>query len=69
MKDFTELYDILGGLYKSMGFATIITIVSCYFGYVTKGGAEGVGRSTTTAVVVSSVLVLIVDYFLTAIIY
>ncbi|WP_457623071.1 MlaE family ABC transporter permease [Persephonella sp.] len=69
MKDFTELYDVLGGLYKSMGFATIITIVSCYFGYITKGGAEGVGRSTTTAVVVSSVLILIVDYFLTAIIY
>ncbi len=69
MKDLTDLYDILGGLYKSVGFAIVITTVSCYFGYITKGGAEGVGKSTTTAVVVSSVLVLILDYFLTALIY
>ncbi len=69
MKDLTELYDIIGGLYKSIGFAVVITTVSCYFGYITKGGAEGVGKSTTTAVVISSVLVLILDYFLTALIY
>ncbi|RMD47017.1 MAG: ABC transporter permease [Aquificota bacterium] len=69
MKDLTELYDILGGIYKSIVFGVLITIISCYFGYVAKGGAEGVGRATTTAVVVSSVLVLIVDYFLTALIY
>ena len=69
MKDLTELYDILGGIYKSIGFAIVIVTVACYFGYITKGGAEGVGRSTTTAVVVASVLVLILDYFLTALIY
>ncbi|HIE59785.1 MAG TPA: ABC transporter permease [Persephonella sp.] len=69
MKDFTELYDILGGLYKSAVFAVIITTISTYFGYVAKGGAEGVGKATTTAVVVSSVLILILDYFLTALIY
>ncbi len=69
MKDLTELKDIFGGLYKSAFFAMTITIIACYFGYVTKGGAEGVGRSTTTAVVVASVVVLILDYFLTALIY
>ncbi|RUM47586.1 MAG: ABC transporter permease [Hydrogenothermus sp.] len=69
MKDFTELYDILGGLYKSAIFAVVITMISTYFGYIAKGGAEGVGKATTTAVVVSSVLVLILDYFLTALIY
>ncbi len=69
MKDFTELYDILGGLYKSAVFAVVITMISTYFGYIAKGGAEGVGKATTTAVVVSSVLILILDYFLTALIY
>lgn len=69
MKDLTELHDIFGGLYKSAAFALVVTMVACYFGYITKGGAEGVGRSTTTAVVVASVLVLILDYFLTALIY
>ncbi|NPA16334.1 MlaE family ABC transporter permease [Persephonella sp.] len=69
MKDLTELHDIFGGLYKSAAFAVVITIVACYFGYITKGGAEGVGKSTTTAVVVASVLILILDYFLTALIY
>ncbi len=69
MKDFTELYDIVGGLYKSAVFSVLIVMISCYFGYVAKGGAEGVGKATTTAVVVSSVLTLIVDYFLTELIF
>ncbi|NPA13435.1 MAG: ABC transporter permease [Aquificae bacterium] len=69
MKELTELHDIFGGLYKSAVFAVVITVVACYFGYITKGGAEGVGKSTTTAVVVASVLILILDYFLTALIY
>ncbi len=69
MKDFTELYDIVGGLYKSAVFSILIVMISCYFGYIAKGGAEGVGKATTTAVVVSSVLILIVDYFLTELIF
>ncbi len=69
LKDFTELKDIFGGLYKSAVFGAILTIITSYFGYITKGGAEGVGRSTTIAVVVASVLILILDYFLTALIY
>lgn len=69
MKDLVELYDFLGGLYKATFFGFIITAVSCYFGFYTKGGTEGVGRATTNSVVASSMLVLISDYFLTAIIF
>ncbi len=69
MKDIVELYDFLGGLYKATVFGFLIAAVSCYFGFNTKGGALGVGRATTTAVVTASMLVLIVDYFLSALIY
>lgn len=57
--------DIHGGLIKAAFFGVFIALISCYKGYVTEGGAEGVGRATTSAVVVSSVTVLVVDYFLT----
>lgn len=69
MKDLIELHDFLGGLYKATFFGFIITAVSCYFGFYTRGGTEGVGRATTNSVVASSMLVLISDYFLTAIIF
>jgi phospholipid/cholesterol/gamma-HCH transport system permease protein len=69
MKDLTELHDFLGGLYKATFFGFIITAISCYFGFYTRGGTEGVGRATTNSVVASSMLVLISDYFLTAIIF
>lgn len=69
MKDLTELYDFIGGLYKALFFGFVISAVSCYFGFYTSGGTEGVGRATTNSVVVSSMLILISDYFLTAIIF
>ncbi len=69
MKDLVELYDFLGGLYKAVFFGFVLTAVSCYFGYYTKGGTEGVGRATTNSVVTSSMLILISDYFLTALIW
>jgi phospholipid/cholesterol/gamma-HCH transport system permease protein len=69
MKDIVELYDFIGGLYKATVFGFLIAAVSCYFGFATKGGAEGVGRATTASVVTSAMLVLIVDYFLSAIIF
>ncbi len=69
MVDLVELYDIIGGLYKAFVFGFLIGAVSCYFGFYTKGGTEGVGRATTSSVVTSSMLVLITDYFLTAIIW
>ncbi|HIC97040.1 MAG TPA: MlaE family lipid ABC transporter permease subunit [Aquificaceae bacterium] len=69
MIDLVELYDIVGGLYKAFVFGFIIASVSCYFGFYTRGGTEGVGRATTNSVVTSSMLILITDYFLTAIIF
>ncbi len=58
--------DILQGLVKALVFGVIISIISCYFGYNANGGAEGVGRATTIAVVTSSVLILTSTYFITA---
>ncbi len=55
------------GVTKSFFFAAIIVVVSCYKGFTCEGGAEGVGKATTSAVVMSMVLVLVVDYFLSAI--
>ena len=69
MRDIVELHDFLGGLYKATVFGFLIAVVSCYFGFATKGGTEGVGKATTTSVVTSSMLVLIVDYFLSALIF
>jgi len=53
---FLEAYDLAGGLLKTMVFGIIITITSCSVGLATEGGAAGVGRSTTTAVVWSIIL-------------
>lgn len=58
--------DILGGLLKAVLFGAIIAIVACRQGFATTNGAEGVGRATTNAVVISFMLILISDYFMTA---
>lgn len=63
---FVELNDIYNGLVKAAVFGIILSIVSCYKGFYTKGGAEGVGKATTEAVVVSSVTILVTDYILTS---
>jgi len=68
-----EVFDNLGnkqffhGLIKTFVFAFFISFICCYRGLSTKGGAEGVGKSTTSAVVISMTAVLVVDYFVTAI--
>jgi phospholipid/cholesterol/gamma-HCH transport system permease protein len=54
--------DILQGLVKPIFFGTIIATVGCYFGMTTRGGTQGVGRSTTQAVVVASVLIIAIDF-------
>jgi phospholipid/cholesterol/gamma-HCH transport system permease protein len=58
--------DVWVGMVKAMAFGLIISAMGCYFGYTTKGGAEGVGKSTTNAVVMSSILILIFNYVITA---
>ena len=59
--------DFIQGIVKPFVFGGIIAISACYFGMNTTGGTEGVGQSTTRTVVLSSILILIVDYFLTQI--
>ena len=56
--------DIIGGVIKPLVFGLIIGSVSCYKGLSTTGGTAGVGRSTTSAVVLSSIVVIIFDFFL-----
>ncbi len=67
--EFLVLNDIYSGLFKSMVFGSIIAVVCCYQGFYTEGGAEGVGKATTRSVVISSILILIVDYILTALLF
>ncbi|MEE9259484.1 MAG: MlaE family lipid ABC transporter permease subunit [Candidatus Scalindua sediminis] len=67
IRDFVDSRDILEGLYKSLSFGILITWISCYKGYSTGYGAEGVSKATTQAVVLSSVVILIWDYFMTSI--
>jgi len=67
--EFVELQDIFNGLIKSACFGLILALVGCYKGFFTTGGAEGVGRATTQAVVISSVAILISDYLLTAVMF
>lgn len=59
MRDFTQ------GLLKPILFGAVVALVGCYFGLRTEGGTQGVGRSTTQAVVVASVLIIVLDAVLT----
>lgn len=57
--------DIWGGMVKAAVFGFLLSSIGCYKGFFARGGAEGVGRATTTAVVAAGVSILIVDYFIT----
>ncbi|BCK77550.1 MAG: ABC transporter permease [Acetobacter sp.] len=57
--------DVMVGLVKATVFGFLITLMGCYYGYTSRGGAEGVGSATTAAVVSASILVLAFDYLLT----
>jgi phospholipid/cholesterol/gamma-HCH transport system permease protein len=57
--------DVFMGLMKPLFFGFIIATIGCYYGMTARGGTQGVGRATTQAVVASSVLILIVDLFIT----
>ena len=61
--------DVFTGLIKSLFFAMVIAIVSCYEGMRTQGGAEGVGKSTTLSVVISFILIIASDCFFTVLFY
>lgn len=67
--NYTEVSDIWYGLIKSLVFGAVVGLIGCYKGFTTQGGAEGVGKATTGAVVVSCMLILILDYFLSALMW
>lgn len=64
LKLFFNPMDVFFGVFKTAVFGAIIAITGAYFGFETKGGAEGVGNATTKAVVTSAVLVLVFDFFI-----
>jgi len=68
-RDALEMRDIWTGLVKSLVFGLIITKVGCYEGFSVRGGAEGVGKATTSSVVVSIFLVIFADVIFTAFFY
>ena len=63
--DFVTAEDVISGLVKAAVFGFIITLMGCYHGYNSRGGAQGVGAATTNAVVSASILILSFDYVLT----
>ena len=67
--DNTEVKDIWYGLTKALVFGAVVGLIGCYKGFNTEGGAEGVGKATTGAVVISCMLILILDYFLSALLW
>lgn len=66
---FLGMKDIWSGVIKAAFFGLILTLTGCVRGYYTTGGAEGVGRATTNAVVSASLIILLSDFFLTKILF
>ena len=66
---YLDLNDVFSGLIKAAVFGLILSVTGCSKGFYTTGGAEGVGRSTTSAVVMGSVVILLSDFFLTKVLF
>jgi len=66
---FLQMNDLWSGVIKSAAFGLILTLTGCVRGYYTTGGAEGVGRATTRAVVSASLIILLSDFFLTKLLF
>ncbi len=67
--EFLQASDVISGLVKASVFGFLVTLMGCYHGYHSKGGAQGVGQATTNAVVSASILILCFDYILTEIFF
>ncbi|MBK9293607.1 MAG: ABC transporter permease [Oligoflexia bacterium] len=65
MNHFAQFKDVLLSLVKAAVFGSVIPVVSCFYGFECKAGAEGVGRATTQAVVTNAILIIILDFILT----
>ena len=69
LREFFQVKDLMSGLLKALFFGNIIAFMGCYHGFQTEGGAEGVGKATTAAVVTSCVFILILDYVLATVLF
>ena len=67
--DFLQVQDVLSGLVKAAVFGFIITLMGCYHGYHSRGGAQGVGAAAINAVVSASILIFFSNYFITEIFF
>ncbi|HEX7180353.1 MAG TPA: ABC transporter permease [Thermoanaerobaculia bacterium] len=66
---FMNVTDLFSGVIKAAVFGFLLAVIGCQQGYYTSGGAEGVGRSTTAAVVIASIAILVSDFFLTRLLF
>lgn len=66
---YLENRDVTSGLWKAAVFGFIITLMGCYQGFNSKGGAQGVGKATTNAVVSASILILVINYLMTGLFF
>ncbi|MGE5517781.1 MAG: MlaE family ABC transporter permease [Bacteroidota bacterium] len=64
--EYLEPLDVISGLTKAAVFGFVITLMGCYHGYYSKGGAQGVGTATTNSVVSAAIMILISNYIITA---
>ncbi|MBI5162310.1 MAG: ABC transporter permease [Magnetospirillum sp.] len=64
--EYLEPLDVISGLTKAAVFGFLISLMGCYNGYYSKGGAQGVGKATTNSVVSAAILILIFNYIITA---
>lgn len=69
IRQFVEPSDFVNGMLKTVVFGLIVALVACQQGLRTKGGAVGVGKATTHTVVISMVLIYVMNYFLTALMF
>jgi phospholipid/cholesterol/gamma-HCH transport system permease protein len=67
--EFLKPIDVVSGLAKAAAFGFVISLMGCYNGYHSRGGAQGVGQATTNAVVSASILILTTNYILTALFF
>lgn len=64
-----EFSDIFSGVIKACVFGFIVSLIGCFCGYFSKGGAQGVGSATTSAVVLSSIMILLANYIITGLLF
>jgi phospholipid/cholesterol/gamma-HCH transport system permease protein len=67
--DYLHRDDVESGLIKAAVFGFIVSLMGCYFGYYSRGGAQGVGTATMNAVVSASIMILVSDYLLTSVLF